>query len=77
MPFSEVLGKDIIYWDELDSGVFLLTKSFFQTLHGLVHHLSTDVKITDVVRFLIIQGHRFDTCNVSDCFWVDVDLIRE
>ncbi len=67
------IGKDLVYWDALDTGVFLLTENFFQALHELVQDLGTDVEITDVVRFLVSQGHRFDTCNISGCFWADVD----
>ncbi len=67
------IGKDLVYWDALDTGVFLLTENFFQALGELIYHLGTKVEITDVVRFLVSQGHRFDTCNVSGCFWADVD----
>ncbi len=71
------IGKDLVYWDALDTGVFLLTENFFQALHKLVHHLGNDVEITDVIRFLISQGHHFHTCNVSGCFWMDVDTEKE
>ncbi len=67
------IGKELAYWDALDTGVFLLTENFFQALDELVHRLGTDIAITDVVRFLISQGHRFDTHNASGCFWMDVD----
>jgi glucose-1-phosphate thymidylyltransferase len=67
------IGKELAYWDALDTGVFLLTENFFQALDELVHRLGTDIEITDVVRFLISQGHRFDTHNASGCFWMDVD----
>jgi len=67
------IGKDIVCWDALDTGIFLLTDKFFQALSELVHRLGTDIEIADVIRFLISQGHRFDTCNVSGCFWMDVD----
>jgi len=67
------IGKELNCWDALDTGVFLLTENFFQALHELVHRLGTKVEITDVVRFLISQGHRFDTCDVSGCSWIDVD----
>jgi len=67
------IGKDLVYWDALDVGVFLLTENFFQALHELVQHRDTTIEITDVVRFLISQGHRFDTYNASGCFWIDVD----
>jgi choline kinase len=67
------IGKDLVYWDALDTGVFLLTETFFQALHELLQYHGTDVEISDVIRFLIGQGHHFDTCDVSGCFWADVD----
>ena len=67
------IGKDLTYWDALDTGVFLLTETFFQALNELVSKLGIDVEISDVVRFLVSRGHRFDTCNVSGYFWADVD----
>ncbi len=67
------IGKDLICWDALDTGVFLLTENFFQALDELVPRLGTDIEISDVIRFLVSQGYRFDTCNVSGRFWADVD----
>jgi len=67
------IGKDLAYWDALDTGVFLLTENFFQALNELVQHRGTNVEISDVIRFLINRGHHFDTCDVSGCFWADVD----
>jgi choline kinase len=67
------IGKDLVYWDALDTGVFLLTEHFFQALQELVQHRGTDITISDVIRLLIGQGHPFDTCDVSGCFWADVD----
>ena len=67
------IGKNLIYWDGLDTGVFLLTENFFRAMDTLVPRLGIDIEISDVIRFLISGGHCFDTCNVSGCFWVDVD----
>lgn len=67
------IGKHLIYWDALDTGVFLLTETFFQALDELVPNLGINVEISDVARFLISRGHRFDTCDVSGYFWADVD----
>ena len=70
------IGKNLVYWDAVDTGVFLLTESFFEAVHELVHqlgHLGIAIEITDVIRFLISRGHRFDACDVSGCFWADVD----
>ncbi len=67
------IGKDLVCWDALDTGVFLLTENFFQALHELVQRHGTEVTISDVTRFLVGRGHLFDTCDVSGCFWADVD----
>ena len=67
------IGKELICWDAIDAGVFLLTDNFFKAIHTLIQYRGTDVEISDVIRFLINHGHRFDTCNVSDCSWADID----
>jgi len=67
------IGKYLVYWDALDTGVFLLTENFFRALRELVQCRGIDVTISDVTRFLVRRGHPFDTCDVSGCFWVDVD----
>jgi len=67
------IGKNLVYWDAIDTGVFLLTENFFQALHGLKQRHGTEVTISDVTRFLIGRGHPFNTCDVSGCFWADVD----
>ena len=68
------IGKDLVHWDAMDTGVFLLTENFFQALDKLISHLGINIEISDVIRFLVIsRGYRFDTCNVSGCFWLDVD----
>lgn len=69
----KAIGKDLIRWDALDTGVFLLTDSFFQALDELVRRRGTDVEMSDVIRFLIGRGHRFQTCDISGCSWIDVD----
>ena len=67
------IGKSLAYWDALDTGVFLLTKNFFWALAELVPKFGINIEISDVIRFLINRGHRFGTCDVSGCFWADVD----
>lgn len=67
------IGKNITEWDALDTGVFLLTRKFFSALDELIHNNGYETEISDVIRFLISRGHRFDTCNIDGCFWMDVD----
>ncbi len=67
------IGKDLVYWNALDSGVFLLTENFFQALDELIPRLGIDIEISDVIRFMVSRGHRFNTCSVSGHYWADVD----
>jgi len=67
------IGKELVFWDAIDTGIFLITESFFQALDELIPRRGIDVEISDVIRFLISQGHSFDTCNVSGSSWTDVD----
>ena len=67
------IGKELIYWDAIDTGVFLLTKNFFQAIDELTAKLGLDIENSEVIRSLVSQGYRFRTCDVSGSFWADVD----
>ena len=67
------IGKNLTYWDAIDTGVFLLTENFFRTLDELITSVGTDVELSNAIRCFISRGHRFHTCDVSDFFWMDVD----
>ena len=67
------IGKELVYWDAIDTGVFLLTENFFQAVDELAQHRGTDIETADVIRFLIGKGRHFHTCDVSGYFWADVD----
>lgn len=67
------IGKGLTDWDALDTGVFLLTSRFFQVLNKLVRSQGFDLEMSDVIRSIIARGGCFATCDVSGCFWVDVD----
>ncbi|MBC8512629.1 MAG: NTP transferase domain-containing protein [Dehalococcoidia bacterium] len=67
------IGKDLVHWNALDTGLFLLTHSFFRALDELVPKLGIDIEMSDVIRLLVRRGDRFRTCSVSGHFWADVD----
>ena len=72
--FIRDIGKGLDCWDALDTGVFLLTDTFFQALDELVWRRGNDIEIADVIRFLAgYKGYHFKTCDVSGCFWADLD----
>jgi len=67
------IGKGLTHWDALDTGVFLLTSRFFQVLNKLVRRQGVDLEMCEVIQFLIAEGYRVGTCDVSGCFWMDID----
>ena len=67
------IGKELTYWDAIDTGVFMLTKKFISAIEELAPKLGTDIEISNVIQFLLNKGHSFATWDVSDCFWADVD----
>ena len=67
------IGKKLVHWDALDTGIFLITENFFQAIQELIQYRSTDIETANVIRFLTGKGHHFHTCDVSGCFWMDID----
>jgi choline kinase len=68
------IGKGLGYWDALDTGVFLLTERFFIAVEELFHLQGNTIEISDVIRFMISRGIRFNTCDMSGCSWMDIDI---
>jgi len=68
------IGKELRRWDALDTGVFLLTERFFNTVEELARLRGNNIEISDVIRFMVARGHRFNTFDVSSCFWMDIDI---
>lgn len=67
------IGKEISCWDALDTGVFLLTDRFFNIVNRLALLYGNNLEISDVIRFMVSQGYHFNTCDIGDCLWMDVD----
>lgn len=67
------IGKELDYWDALDTGVFLLTEKFLDATDELSPNLGSGIEISDVIRFMISRGNRFATCDVGASLWADID----
>lgn len=67
------IGKNLKSWDALDTGVFLLTGKFFNAVEKLARLRGDNIEISDVIRFMVAQGHCFSACDASDCSWMDID----
>ncbi len=68
------IGKELRRWDALDTGVFLLTEKFFNAVDELARLCGNNIEMSDVIRFMVAQGHSFNTCDVSSCSWMDIDI---
>jgi choline kinase len=71
--YIEELGKHVKHWDAVDTGVFLLTQDFFKALNEMMPTYGKTIEISDVVCHLVKHGYHFRTCDVTGCFWADVD----
>lgn len=71
------IGKELIHWDALDTGVFLLTERFFNVVEELARLSGNKIEMSDVIRFMVLRGHRFNTCDVSGCSWMDIDIVED
>jgi len=71
------IGKELRRWDALDTGVFLLTERFFNAAEELARLSGNNIEISDVIRFMVAQGHRFNTCDVSGYSWMDIDIAED
>lgn len=67
------IGKELAYWHALDTGVFLLTRRFMSAIDELFPEFSTELEISDVIRFMVSKGEQFATRDVSGCPWTDID----
>ena len=68
------IGKELKRWDALDTGVFLLTDKFFAAVDELTKLRGVNIEMSDVINFMVSQGDRFNTCDVSGCSWMDIDI---
>ncbi|MFC1950193.1 sugar phosphate nucleotidyltransferase [Chloroflexota bacterium] len=68
------IGKELRRWDALDTGVFLLTESFFNMVEELAQLRGNNIEISDVISLMVARGHHFNTCDVSSCSWMDIDI---
>jgi len=67
------IGKTLEHWNAVDVGVFLFRPSIFPLLAELMEDGRGPCTVTRAVRRLIANGEGLRACDVSGCFWLDVD----
>jgi choline kinase len=70
--FIQALGKELILWNAVDTGVFLCQPSIFDLFADLPH----GPELSEVMR-AVIERERLRACDVSGAFWLDVDTAAD
>ena len=67
------IGKDLIDWNTVDTGVFMMNDDVFPCIERLMTSQGENVTISQVVIEMGLAGQPFLGCDVSGMFWADVD----
>jgi len=67
------IGKRIKKWNAIDTGVFLLTPTVFTAISHLMGKKRQGPNLSQCINWLIRRGGKVRACDVSGCFWMDVD----
>nr|MDO8098717.1 NTP transferase domain-containing protein [Candidatus Njordarchaeota archaeon] len=70
------IGKDLLKWNGIDTGVFLCMPVVFDALRVIANQ-RYNVSITDAMNWLIRTGRAFRAIDVSGSFWLDVDTVED
>ena len=72
------IGKHIDKWNGTDSGVFRLNPEIFEVIDQWIGlDKSERYELGDVFAHMISQGGILKSCDISDCYWYDVDTLED
>jgi choline kinase len=71
------IGKALECWNGVDAGVFLFQRSIFSILTRLKVDEARLCTVTRAVRQLITNEEGVRACDVSGCFWQDIDTLGD
>ena len=72
------IGKHIEKWNGADSGVFRLNPEIFEVVDQWIGlDKSERYELGDVFAYMISQGGIRKSCDISDCYWHDVDTLED
>ncbi len=78
-PNGEVveIGKDLSWWNAVDTGVFRLDPVVFKATDYLIRKEGRGLELSQVVRLFTEERAPFATCDVTGLFWADVDTLED
>ena len=72
------IGKHIEKWNGIDSGVFRLNPEIFEVVDQWIGlDKSERYELGDVFNYMISQGGILKSCDISGCYWYDVDTLED
>ncbi|MBC7131199.1 hypothetical protein H5T51_08345, partial [Candidatus Bathyarchaeota archaeon] len=70
------IGKNITRWNAIDTGLFILDKTIFKTLHQL-EKIKTNLTISECIKHLSLNIKPVFGCEVSGHLWLDIDTPQD
>ena len=71
------IGKNINNWNGVDAGVFQLTSGIFNDIENLLLEKRDQYLLSEAITRMIGDGHSLWACDISKCFWYDVDTFED
>lgn len=72
--FIKDIGKNISFWNAIDTGVFILNSKIFQIIENTEISCATfPLTLSRCLKQMISKGNPLWACDVSGCFWLDID----
>jgi choline kinase len=71
------LGKGLSHWNGIDAGVFRLTPAIYEAIGDLVREEKPEYELGQAMSRMIDLGYPLQSCDVSGCFWQDIDTLDD
>ncbi len=71
------IGKDLRWWNAVDTGIFRLDPVVFEATDYLMRTEGRGLELSQVVRLFTDEKDPFATCDVNGLFWADVDTLED
>jgi len=75
--YIHCLGKDLVRWNAVDTGVFLFTPAIFDAVEAVRASGNSNPNISQSATWLIEHGDGLRACDVSGMWWTDVDTLED
>lgn len=72
----KAVGKNLKHFNAIDTGFFILTHEIFTAIRKVLAEKG-DCELSDALNYLINHGSGLKACDVSGCFWMDIDTFED